>query len=284
MEDLKRAFKDAGYPSHMVENISKKVVNSERTLVRKPKDDDSTLSVLPIRVISTFGSDEDLVSTVKKYEGHLSRTRSFSESDRTNISQQPTLSTPPHPSKKIFQFVKKTGSSLRSRLVNVKCLALGRKYGATKACKKKNCKCCAMVTNRDSFKINGSLVKTAPGTCSAYNTIYMIKCGFCDKVYIGRSSRPLRDRVGEHRRAFYQVTSGKKIDITNDDFSVGVHLYNDHGLTNRLDFNKHCTVCILDIASPYTLEVKEHKYIHLLKTLRPLGLNTTNPFKIPLLH
>ena len=33
-----------------------------------------------------------------------------------------------------------------------------------------------------------------------------------------------------------------------------------------------------------TLEVREHRYIQLLKTLKPLGINTVNPFGLPLLQ
>ena len=94
----------------------------------------------------------------------------------------------------------------------------------------------------------------------------------------------LRTRIGEHRQAFYKIIKGESIDMLNDDFSIGIHLFSDHGLKDRTDFNDNCTVCIIDNASPNNIEVKEHKYIHLLKTLRPLGINTTNPFKLPLLH
>ena len=94
----------------------------------------------------------------------------------------------------------------------------------------------------------------------------------------------MRTRIGEHRQAFYKVIKGEKVDICNDDFSIGIHLFSEHGLTNRHDFNDNCTICIIDNASPNNIEVKEHKYIHLLKTLRPLGINTMNPFKIPLIH
>ena len=127
-------------------------------------------------------------------------------------------------------------------------------------------------------------MKTAPGSCTTYNVIYLVLCKICGKPYVGRTNRLLRDRIGEHRRAFYQVIKGNKIDLNNDDFSIGMHLHSDHGLVDRLDFNRHCTVCIIDNASPNRIELKEHKYIHLLKTLRPMGMNTNNPFKIPMFH
>ena len=40
------------------------------------------------------------------------------------------------------------------------------------------------------------------------------------------------------------------------------------------DFNKVFSVSIIDNSSPKTLEVREHKYIQLLKTLKPLVINT----------
>ena len=114
--------------------------------------------------------------------------------------------------------------------------------------------------------------------------IYLVVCKICGKPYVGRTIRLLRDRIGEHRRAFYRVIRGDKVDLNNDDFSIGIHLHSDLGLVDRDDFNNNCLVCILDNTSPNMIEVKEHKYIHLLKTLRPLGMNTNNPFKIPLFH
>ena len=96
----------------------------------------------------------------------------------------------------------------------------------------------------------------------------------------------LRNRIGQHRTHFYELVDGKNVDITtdSDDYSLGVHLFNDHNLKDRKDFNKHFRVFIIDNTSPKFLEVKEHKYIHLLKTLRPLGINTVNPFGLRLLH
>jgi len=195
-----------------------------------------------------------------------------------------TASLTKEPEKKIFQFVKKTGTSLRNRLIKVKHLALGARHGTTRPCKKRNCGLCKLITQEKQFRINGKLVKAAPGTCTNYNVIYLVLCKLCKKAYVGRTVRFLRTRIGEHRQFYYKVIKGEKVDISNDDFSIGYHLYSEHGLKHRHDFNDNLSVCIIDNASPSNIEIKEHKYIHLLKTLRPLGMNTTNPFKIPLLH
>ena len=71
----------------------------------------------------------------------MKRTRSFSESDASQV----TSSTPIPIQKRIFQFVKKTGPSLRSRLVKVKQLAMGAQYGPTTKCNVSRCACCALV-------------------------------------------------------------------------------------------------------------------------------------------
>ena len=130
--------------------------------------------------------------------------------------------------------------------------------------------------------VNGKLVKTAPGTCSTYNIIYMVRCRCCSLVYIGRSVRPLNARIGEHRRKYNELLGGKKVDPSDDEFSLGIHLF-DHGFRDKLDFNINFNVVILEISSPRNLEVKEHKYIHILNTLKPNGINTMNPFGIRIL-
>ena len=53
-----------------------------------------------------------------------------------------------------------------------------------------------------------------------------------------------------------------------------------HGCREREDFNKLYKVCILDNCSPKLFVYKENEYIHLLKTLHPLELNTVNPLSL----
>ena len=280
LEILKEAFLESGYPKKMVSNIANKVLGMERVLQRNNDTPLEQASPLPIRVISSYGSDDDLVNVVQKYEPHLRRTRSFSESECTKTPG-------PTPSKKeknkLFQFVKKTGSSLRSRLVTSKQLALGSKHGKTEPCQKKNCKCCNMILDKDSITVNGRRVKSAPGTCKTYNIIYLVQCSICKKNYVGRSVNSLHKRMDGHRSKFYEIIDGRSVDITSDEYSLGLHLV-DHNLGMHSDFNDTYRTFILENCSPFTLEVKENSYIHLLKSLRPFGLNTINPFGLPVLH
>ena len=267
----------------MVDNIATKVLNSDRVLLKKntTKESEAPQSAVPIRVISSYGSDDELVNVVRKYEPHLLRTRSFSEGDTTS----PTENNIPEPKRKskMFQFVKKTGSSLRSRLVTSKQLALGAKHGITKPCNKKKCKCCPMVMSKDSTSINNQKVKSAPGNCKSYNIVYLVQCDLCKKGYVGRTINCLHERMNGHRSKYYDLIAGKHVDITSDDYSLGLHLV-DHGLFEHSDFNDTFRTFILENCSPYQLEEKENKYIHLLRTLRPLGLNTINPYGLTLFH
>lgn len=140
-----------------------------------------------------------------------------------------------------------------------------------------------MISDRESFKFNNATIKVAEGSCASYNIVYLFICLLCLKPYVGRTVRHLRTRVGEHRQLYYKILKGENFDSESDDFALGHHLY-QHGCRDRKDFNKHLRVCILEICSPKVLEVKEHKYIHMLKSLNPSGINLSNPFAISLLY
>ena len=109
---------------------------------------------MTVRVVSCFESDKELVSTIHKYEPQLKNTCSFS---RDENSQDNTKNPPSRNNNNLFQFVKKTGTSLRARLVNTKEFALGPKFGKTQPCNNKKCKCCSMIRNDDKFHVNGQL-------------------------------------------------------------------------------------------------------------------------------
>jgi hypothetical protein len=300
LDELGACFKNAGYPYKMISNISNKVLLLERSLERNvtatAKEDPDTPI---IRVVSTFGSDDEIVKSVKQFESVLTRTRSFSLSDAALTSPTPSppisrASTPPprpltlalapkQRSKRLFQFVKKTGANIRCRVVKVKDMALGKRFGKTRPCKSKNCGSCDMVSNEECLSLNDIRIKCAEGSCASYNVIYLVQCCICNKYYVGRTVRALRTRIGEHRQYYYKILKGEKFDVDNDDYALGHHLH-EHGFLDRQDFNKNYKICILEICSPKVLEVKEHRYIHKLNSLAPKGLNLSNPFAVPLLH
>ena len=70
----------------------------------------------------------------------------------------------------------------------------------------------------------------------------------------------------------------------DDEYSLGLHLIEEHGCSEQSDFENSYSVFILNTCSPKTLEVNEHKFIHSLKTIKPHGLNAVDPFGIPILE
>ena len=87
----------------------------------------------------------------------------------------------------------------------------------------------------------------------------------CEKAYVGRSVNSLNVRMDGHRSKFYEIIDGRAVDITKDEYSLGIHLI-DHGLENHADFETNFKTFILETFSPEVFDEKENKYIHILKT------------------
>jgi hypothetical protein len=285
LDTLRDCFLNCNYPRKMVNNIVNKVKTLERKLDKKVRED---LITTPekVCVVSTFGSDQHIVEVTEKHASNLSLTKSFSSSNTDQTSSS-------NPSKKkVFKYVKRTGSSLRNKFVRVKDLALGG-HGKTEPCKKPKCKLCEMISDLPDLVVNGFKINPSRGICTTYNIIYLFLCTLCTKPYVGRTVSPFNIRTNQHRSAFYKVLAlsnnapitDPEFDNDNDDiYSLGIHLINDHNCIDKSDFNKIYRVLILEVCSPNSLEVKEHKWIHRLNSLRPSGINRANPFSIPSLN
>ena len=266
LNELLAAFDRSGYPEEMLCSIRKKVEAMERQLNRHVETDENQ-DDRPVVIVSCNGTDEKLTKTIKKYEDELSKTNSFKNA-----------------SKPLFQYVKKTGTNVGSKLSVLKSIALGGKKGETVPCRNhRNCKCCKLI-GKNVEDIHGLPVSTAPGTCKTKNVIYLVSCKLCLKPYTGRTVQQVCKRMSGHRECFYKVLrNDEDVDTSNDDFSLGLHLVNEHNCVDREDFNENYNVQILEKCRPSDLEKKEHLYIHKYNTLYPLGLNKINPFGLPVL-
>ena len=146
-----------------------------------------------------------------------------------------------------------------------------------------NFMCCRLVGSVNVLDVNGVPIQCAPGNCKTKNMIYLVTCKICSKPYFGRTVQSIGKRMGGHRECFYKVLANEVVDLSKDDYSLGLHLVNDHGAVDRENFNESFQVQIVEICSPSSLEKKEHLYIHKYKTLYPVGLNKTNPFGLSVL-
>ena len=161
----------------------------------------------------------------------------------------------------------------------LKSLALGRKTGRTTPCNAHaNCKCCQLVNKENLSELSGRPVSCAPGNCKTKGIIYLVICKLCSKPYFGRTTQTLAKRMSGHRGCYYEVLQKEDIDESKDDYSLGLHLVNEHGCSDPGDFNKNYNIQIKEVCSPSLLEKKEHNYIHGYNTLYPIGLNKVNPF------
>ena len=265
LTELCQAFEKSNYPKTMLIKISSKVLNMQRTLNQSSSELEEETNTKPILVVSSFGTDEKLVKTLRSQENELIQTNSFRNSR-----------------KPLFQFVKKTGPNLSNMLSVLKAIALGKKSGKTVPCNNHaNCKCCALISKAPITELNGYPIRSAPGTCKTKNIIYLVECKLCTKPYVGRTIQILGKRMGGHRECFYQILRNDDVDQSKDDYSLGLHLFHEHGLRAKEDFNKHYRVQILEVCSPSRIEKKEHNYIHGYNTLHPIGLNKVNPFGLP---
>ncbi len=263
---LKTDFLKSHYPSKMIDNIFQKVQNMNRddllnkkTIVNFCNQDDK------IMLISTFGRDKPLIDATKKIEKKF-----------------PFLK---------FQKVNKTASSLRNMLEKTKNISLGPQKGKTEKCNRSRCKSCALMSEKDFITCKNTNRKhfSSFGSCLSKNTIYNAECKHCGKMYVGKSTQSLCDRISGHRYLFYDCIS-KNGNINNkrseneDEYVLGMHLYKNHGLSLKEAFNQSYVFTVLQVCNPKNIDVQEHKWIQKLKCVAPHGLNSHDPFGIPIMY
>ena len=256
LEELKVDFKKSGYPEKMLVKIMNKVKSSERRLKKADADEDSVKDDDTIMVISTFGTDHHLTNATKNIEKHSDSIK--------------------------FRYVKKTGPNLKSMIVKAKDSALGQPYGKTERCKQINCKGCDMMSKEDSVTdLNEKKYKTARGKCNSNNLIYHAKCKHCFKGYVGKTTQKLNGRISGHRGKFNEFLFNDVSQLNDEDNLLGLHLFHKHHLNFKDAFDDSYTFTILEKCNPKYLDLKEHVWVQKLKCVAPYGLNSHDPFGIP---
>ena len=263
---LKEDFLKCKYPAKLVENIMRKVKLMERDLKKKKDrstaEKDQRIKDQRIMAVTTHGRDQPLVKMIKKIEKNTSLK---------------------------FRNVKKTASSLCNLLVRSKNASLGCPYGPTTPCTSSatgRCLCCKLVSKSDHiYGPDGKIIRTAGGKCSTRCLIYHARCILCEKCYAGKTVQRLNERVNGHRGKYYDCLNhrGDRRDLDEEDHALGLHLYFHHNLRHRRDFNESFKFTILERCNPLNIDLKEHLWIQRLKCIKPYGLNSHDPFGIPLL-
>ena len=266
LSELYKFLRLSDYPHNMITNIFKKVKNTPRILQHRQKDTPPEENI--VKVISTFGRDNILCDVVKSVTPMLVENKVITK----------------------FQHVKRTASSLKGVLSNSKQIALRHRHGPSVACGRNGCKNCELMSGNSVIHAsNGERFKSAPGNCLSRNVIYAATCQLCFKNYSGRTTQQQACRNNGHRAKYIryckQMASGVKINISDldDEYSLGIHLHDTHGIKDADGFDKYFKFTILENCNPRDLGKKEHMWIQKLRTVFPFGLNLNSPFGLPLL-
>ena len=258
LEELKEDFKASKYPNRLIENIFEKVMQLPRTFEKRVRTQEIRRNVI---LTSTHGRDKQLKNIVQE------KCKGF------DIP---------------IQFVSKTAATLKNLVSNLKNISLGKKYGLSKPCATPRCKCCPLMSGKDSV-VNGKNkeFKTCLGNCKTNNCIYCATCRLCEKNYVGKSTQPEHKRVNGHRNDMKKYVRNPQVvdgaDASNSDrYSLARHLHRDHNIVLENGLDDYYTFTLLEKCSPKSIDVKEHLWIQKLKSLPPFGLNLNSPLGFPL--
>ena len=138
----------------------------------------------------------------------------------------------------------------------------GCRRGGVKKCLIKRCKCCQNIitgnefthpTSKQSFSISDSM------NCSTKNICYIIMCKKCHILYVGETSRQLKDRLNDHRSAIKRKSKT----------AISIH-FND--VFHNAD---HLTIMPIEFVngSQCYRQNREQFWIKELNTVYPFGLN-----------
>ena len=253
----------------MVNTILHKVGNTNRVLKYRDKNEEKTF-ITPWLAVYGPGFDE-----VKEKCSEMNSILVKSEVWKEEVDGG---------KKDILKVVAKRGPNLADVLFKRKRLALGSGSASgmlcTSICHSNQYLCCKIVSEQESVNINGRVAKSAGGTCSSNNVVYLMQCKICKDGYVGKTVETLRERMKGHRKAFYATLRNMdKINriVVDDDNIVGLHLVKKHQKTKREDFSECYQVTILskDI-TPGRIRIVEQSFIDKLHTIAPFGMNQNN--------
>ena len=137
---------------------------------------------------------------------------------------------------------------------------------STYPCKKKSCRTTCHLINSAASITNSSTkrsTKTVNSSCHSKNIVYAVRCKKHDLLYIGHTGDELSSRMSKHRYDFNSRPLNNEL--------------TKHLRESPHDFEKDIEVCVIkkDITNAKERELMEDKFICLLGTLQPNGLNAS---------
>jgi hypothetical protein len=165
--------------------------------------------------------------------------------------------------------VEQTSTNRVDRGINPK-VGTSKKERGFNFCNRRGCRYCPLLNRTGDFQCNVTKAKFTSMkniSCRSSNLIYAITCTRCRKQYVGQTLLRLKDRFKHH---LYDIEIGDK------QKAVGLHF-------SRFDHNgwKDVEISVLEFIkkpprSPEAVKIRdrvEKKWIHLLRSPAPLGLN-----------
>ena len=131
-----------------------------------------------------------------------------------------------------------------------------------------------MVSEKDFvLDPNGKTRRTAKSKCNSRCVIYHAQYSNCNKIYVGKSTQRLNNRISGHRGKFFECSTyeGDRIELDDDDHLLGLHLHHQHGIRERRGFNDSNVFTVLEICSPRDLDAEEHLWIQRMTAIKPFS-------------
>jgi hypothetical protein len=260
-------FLHRGYPLNTLEDALLKARRQDRKTLLAPKANNQTNTGdqnNPLFLISTYTEGTDSLKDITK--------RTWPLLGRTQTTE--TL----YENRVIYG--KRRTSNLRDMLVHAKIQepppdpSRASRRAFNRKCMAKNCRYCPRLNT------SGELLCQSTGrkhttrkeiTCNSNNLIYCIECTRCHKLYVGQTKNSIKKRFSAH---FYSIENPLKLDTV-----VGRHFSSAHH--QKLDDVKIHVLEFIHLgnntpASQRIRDEVERKWIHMLTSTAPIGLNSAD--------
>ena len=255
-DKLLKALKERGYPDHLLHKALQQVpFQNRRELFQQNKENRATPYDTFMKVSYTPNLNTTSLRKILKPKGQ-------------EINQVPnpclSLSKTDNLAKKLVRAKLKQfpDPPLSTTPVTIQTTRLWESNSVP--CKIPGCHCCTAISKkcRITSTLNNSYPTQKYTSCGTKNIIYLIECTKCNKgnQYVGHSKGPLRTKLQEHKEAHNRHT----------DLPLYRHFSQDSGH----QFEENINITILQATTRNSLLEMKNKWIRLLDTIYPKGLNS----------